>query len=1024
MTISDLSIKRPILALVLSIAIVLFGLVGYFSLGIREYPSVDPAVITCTTTYTGANADVIESQITEPLEDNINQVAGIKTMKSVSSDGQSSITIEFNLGVDMETAANDVRDKVSQAVRNLPPDANPPIVTKADADAETVFSVTLQSSQRNLLELTDIGNNIFKERLQTIPGVSQVNILGERKYAMRLVLDPKKMEAYNLTPTDISNALTAQNIELPTGIIDGKATELTVRALGRISTPDEFNNLIIAQRNGTLIKLKDVGNAVLGAQNERTILRGNGGIPMIGVALTTQPGANYIQIVDEAYRRIEKIKKDIPKDIQLSIALDNTKTIRKAISEVFETIFIAFGLVILVVFFFLRNWRATLIPIVTVPISLIGSFFFLYVMGFSINILTLLGLVLGTGLVVDDAIVVLENIYKKIEEGQEPIQAAFKGAREVFFAVVSTSITLISVFLPIFFLQGFTGKLFREFAMVIGSSILISTFVSLSLSPMMSSRILHKGHSNSELFKIVEAFINSAIRTYNRALTYFINHRWFVFPIIIFAFLIIYFIGTSLPSELAPIEDKSMLRIVSTAPEGTSYEAMDNFQKKLTAIVDTIPEREHIIALTAPGFGSALAANNGFIRISLVDPNKRKRSQAQIAQELMRIVNKYNFAQSYIVQEPTIAASQSSKGALPIQFVLQATSLDKLKTYLPKFLKEAQSDPVFDVVTTDLKFNKPELIINIDRDKALDMGVSVADIAAVLQLYLAEQRIGYFIKDGKQYYVISKADDKETSDPTDLRMLTVKNSKGEMVKLDNLVRFAYQSRPPQLLRFNRYVSATISASPAPGKTLGDGINEMNLIASKVLDETFTTSLTGSSADFSESSGNLYITFLFTLILVFLTLSAQFESFRDPFVIMFTVPLAISGALLSLFIFGQTLNIFSEIGMIVLVGIVTKNGILIIEFANQRREQGLSINEAIIDAATQRFRPIVMTSLATILGALPIALALGEASTSRVPMGISIIGGLLFSLILTLFVIPSLYTYVTSKKEKKYVEEEL
>lgn len=1024
MTLSDISIKRPILAIVLSILIVLFGFVGYTNLGIREYPSVDPAVISVRTNYAGANADIVESQITEILEENINQVAGIKVLRSSSADGRSDITAEFNLDVDMETAANDVRDKVSQAVRQLPPDCDPPIVTKADADAQTIFAVTLKSDKRTLLELTDFANNVFKERLQTIPGVSQINIWGERRYAMRIELDPQKMEALNIAPTDISNALSAQNIELPSGKIDNNTTELTVRTLGRISKPEEFDNIIIAERGNTLIRIKDVGSTYLGAENEKTIMRGNGGLPMVGVALNTQPGANYIEISDEAQKRLNQLKKDIPPDISLEIVLDSTKSIRKAISEVLETIFIAFGLVILIVFLFLRNWRATLIPIITVPISLIGSFFFMYLLGYSINILTLLGLVLSTGIVVDDAIVVLENIFKRIEQGEHPIQAAFKGAREVFFAVVVTSVTLVAVFLPIFFLAGFTGKLFREFAIVVAGSIAISAFVSLSLSPMMSSRMLKHIHHNSKLFFFFENIINSTTNGYNSYLGRFIKKKWLVFAVILLSFGIIYFSFTKIQTELAPLEDKSQLRIMATAPEGTSFPAMDKFQKKVIQIVETIPEKQYMAAVTSPGYGGTSSTNNASVRITLFDPEYRKKTQMQIAEELNKNLKELSFAQTFVVQDPTIAAGQTARGSLPIQFVIQAPNLEKLKKVLPKFLKEAQKDPSFDVVTVDLKFNKPEILVNIDRDKAMEMGVSVKDISSVLQLYLNEQRIGYFIKDNKQYYVLLKADDAFKDKPIDLTMLTVRNNNGKMIRLENLVNISYVSRPPRLLRYNRYISAIVSASMVPGKTIGDGINEMNKIADKVLDESFSRSLSGQSADFAESSGNLLYTFLLTIVLIFLLLSAQFESFRDSVVIMVTVPLAIAGALLSLYLFNYTLNIFSEIGMIVLIGIVTKNGILIIEFANQRREQGHGIVDSVIYAATQRLRPILMTSFATILGALPIALALGASSTSRIPMGIVIIGGLLFSLILTLFVIPTLYTIFTSKKERKFVEEEI
>ena len=1023
MTLSDISIKRPILSMVLSILIILFGVVGFSRLAVREYPSVDPAVINVRTNYPGANADIIESQITEVLEENINQVEGLKILRSTSSDGRSSITAEFSLEIDMETAANDVRDKVSQTVRYLPPDCEPPIVSKADADAQTIFSVALKSEKRELTDLTDYAINVFKERLQTIPGVSRINIWGERKYAMRLILDPMKMQAYNLTPSDIANALNAQNIELPSGKIENDISEMTVRTIGRIYTENEFDNLIISTRNGVSIKLKDVGNSVLGAENEKTILRGIGGVPMIGVALNTQPGANYIEIVDEALKRINTLKKDLPEDITTQVVYDTTQSIRKAISEVMETIFIAFALVILIVFLFLRNWRATLIPIVSVPISLIGSFFFLFIMGYSINILTLLGLVLSTGIVVDDAIVVLENIYKKIEKGENRIQAAFKGTREVFFAVIVTSVTLIAVFLPIFFLEGFTGNLFREFAIVVAGSITISAFVSLSLSPMMASRVLHHQTNHGKLFTFFENLIINTTNWYHNFISKILEKKWIIFVIILATFGIIYFTGLNLQTELAPLEDKSRLRLIATAPEGTAYPAMEEFQAKLIKMADSLSEREYIAAVTSPGFGGSPSTNSSFLRISLVSPEKRKRTQMEIAQELTQKLNNMNFAQTIVVQEPTIAAGQSGRGSLPVQFVIQAPNMEKLKKILPKFLAAAQTSSVFDVATVDLKFNKPELLVEIDREKALDMGVSVRDISNVLQLYLNEQRVGYFIKNNKQYYIIMKANDEYRSKPIDLSMLTLRNSSNQMVHLQNLVKLSYVSRPPSLQRYNRYISAIISAAPVAGKTIGDGIDEMYRISDKYLDDTFATSLTGQSADYEESSSNLAYIFVFTIILVFLLLSAQFESFRDSIVIMITVPLAIAGALLSLYIFGFTLNIFSEIGMIVLIGIVTKNGILIVEFANQRRELGYNIHDSIIFAATQRLRPILMTSLATVLGALPIAMALGASSPSRIPMGVVIIGGLIFSLILTLIVIPTLYTILTSKKERIFYVEE-
>jgi multidrug efflux pump len=1012
MTLSEISIKRPVLSIVFAIVIVLLGVVGYLSLGVREYPSVDPPVVTVQTNYVGANAEIIESQITEPLEEQINSIDGVKTLSSNSTDGRSTITVEFLPKIDLNNAANDVRDKVAKAINNLPPDADPPIVNKADANAETILSITVQSKKRALLDLTQIGNNIFKERLQTIPGVSSIRIWGEKKYAMRLELDPTKMKELNVTPTDLKNALAAQNIELPSGRIEGHETELTVRTVGRLYTPEEFDNLIIRKYDKTLVRLKDVGHARLGAEAERTLLRGNGVIPMVGIALQPQPGSNYIDIVDEAFRRIEIMKKDLPADIELNVAMDKTITIRKAISEVKFTILLSFILVVMVIFFFLRNWRTTLIPVILIPIALIGTFAVLYASGFSINILSLLGLVLATGLVVDDAIVVMENIYSKIENGMHPVKAAFEGSREVYFAVISTSATLVCVFLPIFFMTGLTGQLFREFAMVVVGAIVISTFITLSLTPMMSSRMLKKSSKENALMRVFGQFIAKSTEKYNSSLQTFMDKRWLAFPVFLLMLGIIFLVGSQLKSELAPMEDKSQLRIISTAPEGTSFEAMDNYQVKLMELLDTIPEKAFLLGVTSPTFIASTAANSAFIFMPLKQPSDRIKSQQQLADEINQKLRSLTFAKSFVLQEETIKTKGGAK--FPLQFVLQAPDIDRLKKVLPAFMDSVQNSPVFAVSQVDLKFNKPELTVTINRNKALLMGVSVADIAQTLQTFLSEERLGYFIKDGKQYFVMTEAIKSKKDEPLDINNITVRNDVNQMITLDNLVDIDYRSRPPALLRYNRYSSATIEAAPAPGYTLGDGINEMRRIAAIVLDESFSTELAGSANDFAESSKSTSLIFLFALVLVYLTLAAQFESFRDPLTIMLTVPLALAGAVITLWVFGQTLNIFSQIGMIVLVGIVTKNGILIVEFANQKRDAGMSLKQAAFEAASQRFRPILMTSLATVLGALPIALALGDSSSSRIPMGLTIIGGLILSLVLTLYIIPALYTYIASK----------
>ena len=1013
MSLSSLSIHRPVLSIVMSLTILLLGIIGFTYLGVREYPSIDPPIITASVSYTGANADVIESQITEPLEASINGIPGIRSITSTSRDGSSQITVEFNVDIDLESAANDVRDRVSRAVRNLPPDADPPVVTKADADASPIMYFTLKSDSRNLLELSEIAQNIFQERLQTIPGVSQVSIFGEKRYSMRLWLDPYKMASLKVSAAEIRSALSSENVELPSGRIEGTNTEMTIRTKGRMMTPEEFNNLIIREDGGQFIRLSDIGYAQLGPENEYSIIKRDG-IPMIGVVITPQPGSNHIDIADECYKRVEQIKKDIPADIQVDISSDSTRYIRKSIGEVEETIIIAFILVIMIIFLFLRDWRTTIIPILAIPISLIGAFFIMYFMNFTINVLTLLGIVLAIGLVVDDAIVVLENIYKKIEDGMDPMEAGMKGSAEIFFAIISTTVALAVVFLPIIFLQGLTGRLFREFGIVIAGSVIISAFVALTLTPMLSSRIIKRRAHHSKFYQMTEPFFVKFISGYEKALSKFLNKRWLGFAVMGATLVAAFIIFPLLQTELAPIEDRNELRISTTTLEGSTYNFTYNFTDKLYKIVeDKVPEKESTLMGVATGGGGG-TNNSGFIRIMLADRDKRTRSQQKIYEELTKQVNRLSDGRTFVVQAQTIGTQRG--GGLPVQYVVQAPTIEKLRDAIPKFLDEARKDPTFAQVDVNLKFSKPELALEIDRSKARELGVAVVDIAQTLQLGLSGQRYGYFIMNGKQYQIIGQIAKEYRAKPLDLQSLYVKSSKGELIQLDNFITIKTQSSPPQLYRFNRYVSATFSASLAPGKTIGDGITAMDKISEKVLDESFATALTGVSKDFKESSSSLLFTFILALTLLYLILAAQFESFRDPFIIMFTVPLAIAGAFMSLFIFNQTMNIFSEIGLVMLIGLVTKNGILIVEFANQKKAQGLSVVEAVREAAVLRFRPILMTSLATILGTLPIALALGAGAESRVSMGIAVIGGLAFSTILTLFVIPAVYTYFSEKSK--------
>jgi multidrug efflux pump len=1015
MGLPSFSLRRPVFAIVMNIVIILFGVIGYTFLGVREYPSIDPPVITVRTNYTGANAEIIETQITEPLEKAINGVEGIRTVSSASNQGSSIITVEFDLSSDLETAANDVRDKVSQAVRQLPQDIDaPPVVSKADANSDAIISMTVQSKTKNILELNDYAVNILQERLQTIPGVSTVQIWGQKNYAMRLWIDPQKLSAYGLTPLDVQNALNAENVELPSGKITGNSLDLTVKTLGKLTTEEEFNNLLIKSTNGASIRLKDIGYAMLGPENEETSLK-ESAIPMVALAIVPQPGTNYVAISEEFYKRFDKIKKDVPDDIQLNIALDSTVFVKKSILEVKETLLIAIILVVLVVYFFFRDWVIAFRPLIDIPVSLIGAFFIMYVFGYTINVLTLLGIVLATGLVVDDGIVVTENIFKKLEAGVPRMKAAREGSEEIFFAVISTSLTLAVVFLPILFLQGFVGSLFREFGMVVAGAVLISAFVSLTLTPVLNVWLSKEVHQQSWFYRKTEPFFHALDEGYKDTLQSFMKVRWAAFLIIGVCFVLIYLIGKSLPSELAPMEDRSVMRVSLSAPEGSSYDYMQNYVDNVSRfIMDSVPEKEVILSVTAPGFAGSGAVNTGFMRLRLKDPSERERTQTEIAQYLNRNLSAFNSGKAFTIEEQTISVG-SARFGLPVQFVLQNFDFNKIRNALPAFMDEVQKSSVFMGFDVNLKFNKPELNIQINKDKANTSGVSVMDIAQTLQFALSGRRFSYFTMNGKQYQVIGQVERNQRTSPDDLKNIYVRNNTGELIQLDNLVDITEQANPPQLYHYNRYKSATVSAGLAPGKTLGDGIEEMRRIAAKVLDNSFTTSLSGSSRDFEESSSNTMFAFILALILVFLILAAQFESFIDPLIIMLTVPLALAGALLSLWIFNQSLNIFSQIGMIMLIGLVTKNGILIVEFANKKRAEGFSKFDAVLTASVMRLRPILMTSLTMALGALPIAVAFNAGSQSRISLGIVIIGGIMFSLILTLYVIPAMYLFMSRTK---------
>ncbi|MDR1499393.1 MAG: efflux RND transporter permease subunit [Tannerellaceae bacterium] len=1010
-TISELSIKRPVLSTVLVIVIMLFGMIGYRSLGVREFPSVDQPVISVMTTYPGANAEVIMNQITEPLEQNINGIPGIRSLSSVSSQGMSRITVEFELSVDLETAANDVRDKVSRAQRYLPRDCDPPTVSKADADANPIMQIGVRSNQRSLMELSEIAELVVKERLQTIQNVSAVDIWGQKRYSMRLWLDPVKMAGYGVTPLDVRNAVEAENIELPSGSIEGNTIELSIRTLGLMQTAKEFNDLIIRENENNIVRFQDVGRAELAPEDLRSMLKRNGE-PMVINIIIPQPGANHIEIADEAYNRIEQLKHDLPEDVHIEMVYDNTRFIRASIKEVQETIYIAFLIVVMVIFFFLRDWRVTLVPITVIPISLVGSFFVMYISGFSINVLTMLAVVLAVGLVVDDAIVVTENIYVRIERGMNPKTAGIEGSKEIFFAVISTTITLVAVFLPIIFLEGMTGRLFKEFSIVVTGAVLISAFVALTFTPMLSTKLLRHRKKQSWLIRKTEPMFEGLNTFYAKWLNAFLGKRWWAVVIEVVLFGAIGYFWQQIPSELSPLEDRSQVTVNMRGPEGSTFEFVRDFADRIEMIADSlIPEKQSNMMRT---FGSS-----GFLNIVLTDIDSRERSQMEIAEELSGAVQKETKARGFVQQASTFGGQRAG---MPVQYVLQANNIEKLQEFLPEFMLRVNESPVFQMADVNLKFTKPETRIEINRDKASLLGVSTRNIAQTLQYALSGQRMGYFYMNGKQYQILGEINRQQRNMPLYLRSIYVRSDNQSMLQLDNLVDLRESVAPPQLYRYNRFVAATVSSGLSKGYTLGDGLDEMDRIATEVLDDSFRAALSGESKEFSESSDSLMFAMILALLMIYLVLAAQFESFKDPLVIMFTVPLAIAGALMFMSGAGITMNIFSQIGIIMLIGLVAKNGILIVEFANQRQEAGLTKAEAIRAASTQRLRPILMTSLSTILGLLPLAFAAAEGAQGRIAMGTAVVGGLLVSTFLTLFVVPAMYSFISTERQREGSEK--
>ncbi len=1017
MSLSETSIRRPVLATVLSIVPVVFGLVGIFALGVREYPAVDPPIVTVTTTYAGASPDVVDSVITEPLERAINGVAGIRVLSSSSRTGQSSIRVEFALGSDVAEAANDVRDKVFSALRLLPADADPPVVDKADADSSPIIFMTLKSDSRDTQELSDIADRMIRDRVQTIPGVASVRIFGERRYAMRLLLDPERMTQHAVTPSDIHAALERDNVELPAGSAEGVQTEIGLRADASMRTPEEFERMVIRTPDGRAVRFEDVGRVLLGSEIQKSGLK-ELGRPLVGIAVVPQPNSNAVAIADEFYRRLESIKQVIPEDCSVEIGYDFTTFVRRSLMEVEETLFIAFALVAFIIMAFLRDWRATIIPTIAIPVSIVATFFIMFVAGFSINILTLVGLVLAIGLVCDDAIVVLENIYTKIEQGMTPFRAAIEGSREVYFAIISTTVVLAAVFVPVIFLEGLTGRLFREFGIVVAGSVLVSAFVALTLSPMMCRQLLRKKDRPGWLYRVTEPFFRGLTALYARTLGGFMKVRWLAPPLVVgLGFAVVHLFG-GLKQELAPLEDRSNIRVSVLAPEGATYDytsaALDRFALD---VADAVPELSRTFSIVGMWGG---APNTGVQNIYLTEPDERTRTQPQIYEALSKVALASDELRAIPSQPPTIGARW---GGPPLQFVIQAATIEKLLAVIPPFLEKANQRKELRFADSDVKVTRPEGTIRIDRIRAADLGVSILDIVRAIQLSFGDTRLGYFRMNGRQYQVMGQLDRPERTTPDDIGRLHVRGRDGEAIPLASLVSIEEGVAPSTIPRYDRAVATTISAAPAAGYTLADGITALREVADEVLPEGYGTALAGEARDFEESGSSLLFAFGLALLLAYLVLAAQFESFIDPIIVLVSVPTALAGGLFALELTGSTLNVFSQIGLIMLIGLVTKNGILIVEFANQRKEQGLGVHEAAVAGAASRFRPVLMTALATILGVLPIALSLGAASGSRQSLGIAVVGGMIAGTFLTLYLVPALYSLMSRAHRPAADEDE-
>jgi multidrug efflux pump len=1010
MTLPETCIKRPVFATVLSIVVLLVGVISYSRLSVREYPRIDEPVVTVETRYVGASAEVVESQITKILEDSLAGIEGVDVMTSVSRSETSQISVRFKLSRSPDSAAADVRDKVARVRARLPEAVDEPVIAKVEADSFPIMWMAVASPSKSQIEVSDYVSRYIKPRLSTLPGAADVRIFGERKISMRIWLDPGKLAAYRLTPQDIEDALRRQNVDIPAGRIETDKREFSVLSQTDLVTPEQFESIVIRDVAGYPVRVRDIGRVQVAPVDERVITRFMG-TTAVSMGVIKQAVANPLELSQAVRKEIAEINKSLP-DMKIEVVYDSSVFIEQSIRSVFRTIIEAIVLVALVIFLFLRNLRATLIPLVTIPVALIGAFTFMYLFGFSVNTLTLLAMVLAIGLVVDDSIVVLENIYRHIEDGMSRLDAALLGAREIAFAVIAMTVTLAAVYAPLAFQTGRTGRLFIEFALALAGAVLVSGFVALTLTPMMCSKLL-KHEAHGKFYTVTERWFQNMIAGYKRVLDRALHHRLYVIAAALLVAAMSIVLGLVLRSELSPIEDRGVIFGFISAPEGSTAKYTASNLKHLEDVYRTMPEVEKFNAVA--GFPTVADG----IAIARLKPwEQRTRKQQEITTALMPEFAKIPGVRAFPTNTPSLGQSPRSR---PVEFVIMSQApFEVLQKYVDALIAEASKTSGLQNLDSDLRLDKPELKVSVNREKISDVGASVQTVGRSLETMLGGRQVTRFKKDGEQYDVIVQVAEGDRRSPTDISDIYVRGKNNEMIQLSNLVVVRESVAPKNLNHFNRIRAATVTATLAPGYALGDALTAMENAAKKVLPITVQTDLNGLSREFRDSSTEIYFVFLLALAFIFLVLAAQFESFIDPFIIMLTVPLAVTGALLALWIVGGTLNIYSKIGLVTLVGLITKHGILIVEFANQIQAQGKGVIEAVEEAAVLRLRPILMTTGAMVLGAVPLAFASGAGAESRQQIGWVIVGGMMLGTLLTLFVVPTAYTLL-ARKHKTFEE---